>query len=82
MGNCCVLLGPCHAYFTPTKGGAAIDQFLRVLDAYGVPIAGLFAVGQNGLGRQILWGHGLHICWAFISGRLVGKTLAGIKSTV
>ena len=42
---------------------------------------GLFAVGQNGLGEQILWGHGLHISWALTSGLLVGKTLAGIKST-
>jgi len=58
-----------------------INQFLRVLDAAGTPIPGLFAVGQNGLGGQIIWGHGLHIGWALTSGRLVGKTLAGIKST-
>jgi len=76
-----VLLGPCRAYFTTTEGGAAIDQSLRVLDAAGAPIPGLYAVGQNGLGGQILWGHGLHIGWALTSGRLVGKTLAGIKST-
>jgi len=49
-GDRWVLLGPCRVYFTTTEGGAAIDQSLRVLDAAGVPIAGLFAVGQNGLG--------------------------------
>ena len=47
----------------------------------GEPIPGLFAVGQNGLGGQILWGHGLHIAWALTSGRLVGKFLAENKST-
>jgi fumarate reductase flavoprotein subunit len=70
-----VLLGPAKAYFTTTEGGAAIDEQLRVLDASGRPIRGLYAVGQNGLGGQILWGHGLHIAWAITSGRLVGKVL-------
>ena len=72
-----VLLGPAKAYFTTTEGGAAIDRSFRVLDASGAPIEGLYAVGQNGLGGQILWGHGLHIGWAMTSGRLVGKILAG-----
>jgi len=76
-----VLLGPCRANFTTTEGGAAIDQSLRVLDQKGAPIPGLYAVGQNGLGGQILWGHGLHIAWAMTSGRLVGKTLGQIEST-
>ena len=80
-GKCWVLLGPCRANFTTTEGGAAIDQSLRVLDQKGTPIPGLYAVGQNGLGGQILWGHGLHIAWAMTSGRLVGKTLAQIEST-
>ncbi len=71
-----VLLGPAKAYFTTTEGGAAIDEKLRVLDEHGHVIPGLYAVGQNGLGGQILWGHGLHIGWAITSGRLVGKLLA------
>ena len=70
-----VLLGPAKAYFTTTEGGAAIDEQLRVLDASGQPIDGLYAVGQNGLGGQILFGHGLHIAWALTSGRLVGRVL-------
>ena len=71
-----VLLGPLKAYFTTTEGGAAINQQFEVLDEQGDAIPGLYAVGQNGLGGQILWGHGLHIAWAITSGRLVGEQLA------
>ncbi len=77
-GNRWVLLGPAKAWFTTTEGGAAIDETLRVLDEHGLPIPGLYAVGQNGLGGQILWGHGLHIAWALTSGRLVGRILGGV----
>lgn len=78
-GDRWVLLGPVKAYFTTTEGGAAIDRRFRVLDAEGRPIPGLHAVGQTGLGGQILWGHGLHIAWAMTSGRLVGKELGQLK---
>ncbi len=72
-----MLLGPAKAYFTTTEGSAAINQQFQVLDENDRPIPGLYAIGQNGLGGQILWGHGLHIAWAMTSGRLVGKMLAG-----
>jgi fumarate reductase flavoprotein subunit len=78
QGNRWVLLGPVKSYFTSTEGGAAIDTTFRVLDDLGEPIDGLYAIGQNGLGGQILWGHGLHIAWAITSGRLVGKVLAEV----
>jgi succinate dehydrogenase/fumarate reductase flavoprotein subunit len=71
-----VLLGPAKAYFTTTEGGVVIDKQFRALDRDGNPIPGLYAIGQNGLGGQILWGHGLHIAWAMTSGRLVGQYLA------
>ena len=74
-GDRWILLGPVKAYFTTTEGGAAVNEQLQVLDAAGRPIDGLYAVGQNGLGGQILWGHGLHIAWALTSGRLVGQRL-------
>jgi fumarate reductase flavoprotein subunit len=74
-GDRWVLLGPVKAYFTTTEGGAAIDEQFRVLDAEDRPIPHLYAVGQNGLGGQVLWGHGLHIAWAITSGRLVGRQL-------
>ena len=75
-GNQWVLLGPVKSFFTTTEGGAAIDQQFRVLNCDDHPIEGLYAVGQNGLGGQVLWGHGLHIAWAITSGRLVGRQLA------
>jgi fumarate reductase flavoprotein subunit len=71
-----LLLGPSKAYFTTTEGGAAIDRQFRGLNQQDKPIPGLYAIGQNGLGGQILWGHGLHIAWAMTSGRLVGQQLA------
>ncbi|MDP6058716.1 MAG: FAD-binding protein, partial [Pirellulaceae bacterium] len=70
-----VLLGPAKAWFTTTEGGAAINLNCEVLGRDGQIIDGLYAVGQTGLGGQILWGHGLHIAWAITSGRLVGKLL-------
>jgi len=70
-----LLLGPVKAYFTTTEGGAAINQRLQVLDQQSRPIPGLHAVGQNGLGGQVLWGHGLHIAWAITSGRLAGQAV-------
>lgn len=75
-GNRWVLLGPLRAWFTTTEGGAAINDQFQVLDTNGESIPGLLAVGQNGLGGQILWGHGLHIAWAMTSGRLAGKLLS------
>ncbi|MCA9426334.1 MAG: FAD-binding protein [Candidatus Omnitrophica bacterium] len=74
-GDRWVLLGPAKAYFTTTEGSPACDLEMRVLDRSGEPIPGLYAVGQNGLGGQVLWGHGLHIAWAMTSGRLVAEGL-------
>jgi fumarate reductase flavoprotein subunit len=71
-----VLLGPAKAYFTNTEGGVVINKKFQALDLEGNPITGLYAIGQNGLSGQILWGHGLHIAWAITSGRLVGQQLA------
>jgi succinate dehydrogenase/fumarate reductase flavoprotein subunit len=79
-GDRWVLLGPAKAYFTTTEGGVAIDQDFRALDEGGNAIPGLFAVGQNGLGGMVLWGHGLHIAWAITSGRMVGQILAARQS--
>lgn len=70
-----MILGPLKAYFTTTEGGAMVDRQLQVLDHHGNVIPGLYAVGQNGLGGMILWGHGLHIAWALTSGRLAGEAI-------
>ena len=79
-GNRWVLLGPAKSYFTTTEGSPAVDRDCQVLDGKGEPISGLYAVGQNGMGGQVLWGHGLHIAWAITSGRLVGKALARFEA--
>lgn len=78
-GNRWVLLGPAKAWFTTTEGGAAINESFEVLDASGAALPGLYAVGQNGLGGQILWGHGLHIGWAMTSGYLLGRQFGGMR---
>ncbi len=75
-GSRWLLLGPAKAYFTTTEGGAAVNEHLQVLDQDGQPIPGLYAVGQNGLGGMVLFGHGLHIAWALTSGRLAGLRLS------
>ena len=75
-GNRWVLLGPAKAYFTTTEGGVAINRRMEALDEQGHVIPGLYAIGSNGMGGQILWGHGLHIAWAITSGRLVGEIVA------
>lgn len=74
------LIGPAKAYFTTTEGGAGINESFQVLDTDGRPIEGLYAVGANGMGGMILWGHGLHIAWAITSGRMVGRLLAGKRT--
>ncbi|WP_417384637.1 FAD-dependent oxidoreductase [Gimesia sp.] len=74
-GNRWVLLGPAKAFFTTTEGSVAINTELQALDESGEPIPGLYAIGSNGMGGQVLWGHGLHIAWAITSGRLAGELL-------
>ena len=74
-----VLLGPAKSYFTITEGSPRCTLDSQVIGADGAPIPGLYAVGQNGLNGQILFGHGLHIAWAITSGRLVGQRLASTR---
>lgn len=69
-----VALGPVRSWIVTTEGGLAVDGELRVLDEAGQPIAGLFAAGSNGQGGVLLEGHGNHIGWAFVSGRIAGRT--------
>ena len=76
QGDTWLLLGPAKAYFSGSEGSVAINRRFQVLDQQGEPIPGLYAVGQNGLGGQILLAHGFHIAWAMTSGRLAGQMLA------
>ncbi|HSI40730.1 MAG TPA: FAD-dependent oxidoreductase [Xanthobacteraceae bacterium] len=71
-------LGPVMAMLTVTEGGAAVDTQCRILTADGTPIPGLFGAGGTGQGGLVLKGHGLHIGWAITSGRMAGRTAAGL----
>lgn len=69
-------LGPVRAYVAFTDGGLKVDERLRVLDASGAVIPGLYAAGSNGQGGLLLEGHGHHLGWAFVSGRIAGRHAA------
>ena len=69
-------LGPAKSWVVFTDGGARIDARLRVLDHAGQPIPGLYAAGSAGQGGVPLEGHGHHLGWAFVSGRLAGRNAA------
>jgi succinate dehydrogenase/fumarate reductase flavoprotein subunit len=70
------LLGPVKAYVPFTEGGLAVNESLQVLDREDNPIPGLYAAGSNGQGGVLLEGHGHHLGWAFVSGRIAGRHAA------
>lgn len=65
-------LGPVRAMLTTTEGAVRVDTHCRVLDAHDQVIPGLYAAGCIGQGGLLLRGHGLHLAWAFTSGRVAG----------
>lgn len=69
-------LGPVRSYVVFTEGGLRVTERLEVLRADGSIIEGLYAVGSTGQGGVLLEGHGHHLGWAFISGRIAGATCA------
>ena len=69
-------LGPVKSYVVFTDGGLKVSERLEVLRADGAPIAGLYAAGSAGQGGLLLEGHGHHLGWAFISGRIAGRNAA------
>lgn len=69
-------LGPVKAYIIFTNGGLKVTERMEVVDASGAAIRGLYAAGSNGQGGMLLEGHGHHLAWAFVSGRLAGKNAA------
>lgn len=71
-----VALGPVRGYVTITEGGLAVNERLQVLKENGEPIPGLYAAGSTGQGGLLIEGHGHHISWAFVSGRLAGRHAA------
>jgi fumarate reductase flavoprotein subunit len=71
-----VALGPVQAMLTTTEGALSVDDKCQVLDANGSVLAGLYAAGCMAQGGMLLRGHGLHLAWAFTSGRITGNLAA------
>jgi fumarate reductase flavoprotein subunit len=71
-----VALGPVQAMLTTTEGALSVNEKCPVLDANSTVLAGLYAVGCMGQGGMLLRGHGLHLAWAFTSGRIAGNLAA------
>jgi succinate dehydrogenase/fumarate reductase flavoprotein subunit len=71
-----VALGPVKSYVVFTDGGLRVTERLEVLGSDGAPIAGLYAAGSTGQGGVLLEGHGHHLGWAFVSGRIAGRNAA------
>lgn len=69
-------LGPVKSYVVFTDGGLRVSKQLEVLDAEDRPIPGLYAAGSAGQGGLLLEGHGHHLGWAFVSGRIAGRNAA------
>jgi succinate dehydrogenase/fumarate reductase flavoprotein subunit len=69
-------LGPVKSYVVFTDGGLKVTSRLEVMNAAGATIPGLYAAGSTGQGGLLLEGHGHHLGWAFISGRIAGRNAA------
>ena len=69
-------LGPVKSYVVFTDGGLDVTERMEVLRADGSVIRGLYAAGSAGQGGLLLEGHGHHLGWAFISGRIAGRNAA------
>jgi succinate dehydrogenase/fumarate reductase flavoprotein subunit len=69
-------LGPVKSYVVFTDGGLKVSESLEVLRSDDSVIAGLYGAGSAGQGGLLLEGHGHHLAWAFISGRIAGRNAA------
>ncbi len=69
-------LGPVRSYVVFTDGGLKVTEKLEVVRGDGSVIPGLYAAGSTGQGGLLLEGHGHHLGWAFISGRIAGRNAA------
>lgn len=69
-------LGPVGSYVPFTEGGLRISERFEVVREDATPIPGLYASGAVGQGGVLLEGHGHHLAWAFISGRIAGRNAA------
>ena len=77
-----VALGPVKSYVVITEGGLKVNGHHQVIGSDDKPIPGLFAAGSAGQGGLLLYGHGHHLGWAFVSGRRAGRHAAQFHSNV
>lgn len=71
-----IALGPVKSYVVFTDGGLRVTERLEVVGPGGQAIPGLYAAGSTGQGGLLLEGHGHHLGWAFVSGRIAGRHAA------
>lgn len=69
-------LGPVRSHVVFTDGGLKVTTDMQVVTARGTVKPGLYAAGSNGQGGVLLEGHGHHLGWAFVSGRIAGRNAA------
>ncbi len=67
------ILGPLIGAFALLEGGLTVDPECHVLAKERKIITRLYAGGSVGEGGMILAGHGVHIGWALVSGRIAGR---------
>jgi succinate dehydrogenase/fumarate reductase flavoprotein subunit len=71
-----IALGPVKPYVVLADASLRVTLKLEVLGSDGAPIPGLYAAGSTGQGGLLLDGHGHHLAWAFVSGRIAGRSAA------
>jgi succinate dehydrogenase/fumarate reductase flavoprotein subunit len=71
-----VALGPVRSYVVLAEGGLMVTDSHEVVGSNGLAIPGLYAAGSAGQGGLLLYGHGHHLAWAFVSGRRAGRHAA------
>jgi fumarate reductase flavoprotein subunit len=69
-------LGPVRPLILVAEASLAVTTGMAVTDGSGSPIPGLFAAGSTGQGGMLLPAHGQHLAWAFVSGRIAGRSAA------
>jgi len=69
-------IGPMRVVITLADGALDVDPEMRVLDAEGAPIEGLYACGTSALGGITLGGHGHHLLWAVETATAAARSIA------
>jgi succinate dehydrogenase/fumarate reductase flavoprotein subunit len=71
---------PVWCVVSNTQGGPVHDASQRIVDSFGRPIPRLFAVGELGSSFGHLYMSGGNIAECFVTGRVAGRTAAGLSA--